>query len=508
MNPEEIEQLLGAIRSPDPAARARASNRLVEVVWKAVWGIVRATVAGDAADDVLQEVMIKILIYKPQWDPVRGVAGFRSYLRVVVASVRAEYFRRHAGPRPKPQKEDFEWLFETTRGGCLPPPKVLVGAFHVLLGMSIEQIAAELADRPMRELAGKLLAGYEGPARFEELVRQLAGPPGDRSLREFVPAGASTASEFEHWIGSVQRCAENRWLPDPGEVGNPREIRDPHESMPMLPERVVCETCRELLKLTDSPHKLIVFVLNKLLEQTPKEIRAKAALPLKVLYAEAKRGCQDLPIRAITANQWDEYFRDLEAKMAQVGGTTLAHYSKAVEVDDWARHIQLQFMTTVHEQEHDFLVCVFTQDAAHQSVAYGFGDLLKVPAAGIWQQSNDPLRKLSASLKSEYRERYDLAPAHVNSCFDELETRLDRSTLQAISNAARKRACLARGAAKVGDTWFNDYYLGSRKDEKLDEIRGWQRKVRARVRESIEAKGRGMLYAWVYGWLFEDSLAA
>ncbi|MCX6627284.1 MAG: hypothetical protein NTW28_06610, partial [Candidatus Solibacter sp.] len=344
---------------------------------------------------------------------------------MVVASVRAEYFRRLAGPRPKPQKEDFEWLFETTRGGCLPPTKVLVGAFHVLLDISIEQIAAELADISMRELAGTLLTGYQGTARFDELVRDLAGPPGHRSLRDFVPAGASPESEFEHWVGFVQRCAENRWLPDQAEVGDPHEIRDPHESLPILPEKVVCETFRELLQLTDSPHKLIVFVLNKLLEQKPKEIRAKATLPLKMLYCEAKQGCKDLQVRAITANQWDEYFRHLGVKMAQVGETTLTQYSEDVEVDDWVRHIHLQFMTTVHEQEHDFLVCVFAQDETHQSVAYGFGDLLKVPVGGIWQRSNDPLRRLSASLKSEYRERYDLAPAHVDSCFHELETRLD-----------------------------------------------------------------------------------
>ncbi|MCX6627283.1 MAG: hypothetical protein NTW28_06605, partial [Candidatus Solibacter sp.] len=73
---------------------------------------------------------------------------------------------------------------------------------------------------------------------------------------------------------------------------------------------------------------------------------------------------------------------------------------------------------------------------------------------------------------------------------------------------ARRNACLARDAAKVGDTRFNDYYIGNAQAEKLAELRNWQREVRVRVRESIEAPGRGMLYAWVYGWLFEDGTPA
>src|SRR4051794_34515690 len=102
LNPEELRQLLDAMVGPDQAAADRAFKRLVEVIWKTVWGMVRAKIEDFAADDVPQEAMLKILIYKPRWDESKGLDGFRSYLRIVVTSVRADYFRRLAGPRPKP----------------------------------------------------------------------------------------------------------------------------------------------------------------------------------------------------------------------------------------------------------------------------------------------------------------------------------------------------------------------------------------------------------------------
>ena len=130
--------------------------------------------------------------------------------------------------------------------------------------------------------------------------------------------------------------------------------------------------------------------------------------------------------------------------------------------------------------------------------------MLKEAAESIWQQSNEPLRGLAGSLKSQYEERYDLAPELLDNCFHGLESRLDRFTLPAVKDATRRGECLKRGADRVGETFFNDYYVNSGKADKLDEIRNWQRRVRLRVRADIAGKGRGLLIAWVYGWLSEE----
>ena len=498
MEAAELKRLLKEIRDPDQARAAQVSARLVDVIAKPVLGMIRARVSQDSAEEISQDVIVKILVHKPRWDPRGQVVAFRSYLRKVVDSAVAEHFRRRARPQPDLQKEDLEWLFETARGGCPAPNQVLVAAFHVLLGFSLPTIAAERADTPMRALAALLSKRYRGPARFDELVRKLDGPSGDRCLSDFVPGGASTRNEFERWLRLVQRCAENRWPPQS------KMIAGSDHPLPVLPHHVVRQTLRELLRLTKAPHKLIVFVFYKLLELEPSEIRARAGRPLKELCAEAKQGCKDLGLRTIAAAQWDDYFAALEQTMAGVGDTTLSDYSKEaeVEVDDWVRHVYLQFMTKVHDQEHDFLTCVFAQRQAHQAIAYALGDLLKMPADEIWRRSNDPLRCLSALLKTGYQERYDLAPARIDDCFQELETKLRQFTLRAISDETRRNACLARNARRIGDTCFNDYYISSGRAQKLDEIRRWQREIRARVRADIDRHKRGLLFAWVYGWLF------
>ena len=369
-----------------------------------------------------------------------------------------------------------------------------------VLGMVRARAGQECADEISQDVMVKILVHKPRwdprgqVAAFRNYLRKVVNSAtGEHYRRLGDPRPMPRGEDFE-------RCAQNRWQAGANIAGEGHPL-------PALPDKIVREALKELLRLTSAPHKLIVFVLNKLLDWKPSEILAEAARPLRELCAEAKQGCKELGLRAVVDAQWDDYFAELERTVAAAGDGGLSACSPGAEVavGDWVRHIYLQFMTKVHDQEFDFLACVFAHDKAHEAIAYGLGDLLKIPVDGIWNRSGDPLRCLAAFLKTEYKERYDLAPARLEDCFRELEKKLRQFTLRAISDAARRNACLARNARRVGDTCLNDYYATGSRTRKLDELRAWQRSVRARVRKEIDRRGRGLLFAWVYGWLFDPA---